>query len=121
MVLNVSYVCLHAFSLRRESPDPDPERRTPHFWGGSVTKNPGELFWWKDKGRRQTNGTSMLQKAMELKQKKKLEPLKCNSFVALHADSLAKDMNLKFGIIPLMLIILLITWLLKKRGTLISL
>jgi hypothetical protein len=37
MILNVSYVCLHAFSLRRESPDPDPERRTPHFWGGSVT------------------------------------------------------------------------------------
>jgi hypothetical protein len=37
MVLNASYVCLHAFSLRRESPDPDPERRTPHFWGGSVT------------------------------------------------------------------------------------
>jgi hypothetical protein len=36
MVLNASYVCLHAFSLRRESPDPDPERRTPHFWGGSV-------------------------------------------------------------------------------------
>jgi hypothetical protein len=24
-------VCLHAFLLRRESPDPDPERRTPHF------------------------------------------------------------------------------------------
>jgi hypothetical protein len=65
---------------------------------GNLKKNPGELFWWKDKRRRQTNGTSMLQKAMELKQKKKLEPLKCNSFVALHADSLAKDMNLKFGI-----------------------
>jgi hypothetical protein len=31
MVLNASYVCLHAFSLRRESPDPDPGRRTPHF------------------------------------------------------------------------------------------
>jgi hypothetical protein len=31
MVLNVSYVCLHAFSLRRESPDLDPGRRTPHF------------------------------------------------------------------------------------------
>jgi hypothetical protein len=38
MVLNASYVCLHAFSLRRESPDPDPGRRTPHFWGGSVTR-----------------------------------------------------------------------------------
>jgi hypothetical protein len=24
MILNASYVCLHAFSLRRESPDPDP-------------------------------------------------------------------------------------------------
>jgi hypothetical protein len=36
-VLNASYVCLHAFSLRRESPDPDPGRRTPHFCGGSVT------------------------------------------------------------------------------------
>jgi hypothetical protein len=31
MVLNASYVCLHAFSLRRESPDPNPERWTPHF------------------------------------------------------------------------------------------
>jgi hypothetical protein len=31
MVLNVSYVSLHAFSLRRESPDPDAGRRTPHF------------------------------------------------------------------------------------------
>jgi hypothetical protein len=29
MVLNASYVCLHAFSLRRESPNPDPGRRTP--------------------------------------------------------------------------------------------
>jgi hypothetical protein len=36
---NALYVCLHAFSLRRESPNPDPERRTPHFWGGFVTKN----------------------------------------------------------------------------------
>jgi hypothetical protein len=31
MVLNASYVCLHAFLLHRESPDPDPERQTPHF------------------------------------------------------------------------------------------
>jgi hypothetical protein len=38
MVLNASYVCLHAFSLRRESPDLDPERWTSHFWGGSVTE-----------------------------------------------------------------------------------
>jgi hypothetical protein len=37
MVLNASYVCLHAFSLHRESPDPYPGRRTPHFLGGSVT------------------------------------------------------------------------------------
>jgi hypothetical protein len=37
MILNASYVCLHAFLLRRESPDLDPVRRTPHFWGGSVT------------------------------------------------------------------------------------
>jgi hypothetical protein len=35
-VLNASYVCLHVFSLHRESPDLDPERRTPHLWGGSV-------------------------------------------------------------------------------------
>jgi hypothetical protein len=34
MVLNASYVCLHAFSLYRESLDPDPRRRTPHFQGG---------------------------------------------------------------------------------------
>jgi hypothetical protein len=32
MILNISYVCLHTFSLYQESPDPDPERRTPHFW-----------------------------------------------------------------------------------------
>jgi hypothetical protein len=31
MILNVSYVYLHAFSLRRESPDPDPVRQTPYF------------------------------------------------------------------------------------------
>jgi hypothetical protein len=37
MVLNASYVCLHGFSLHQEPPDPDPGRRTPHFWGGSVT------------------------------------------------------------------------------------
>jgi hypothetical protein len=37
MILNASFVCLHAFSLHRESPDPDPGRRTPHFWGSSVT------------------------------------------------------------------------------------
>jgi hypothetical protein len=38
MVLHVSYVCLHAFSLRQESANPDPERWTPHFYGGSVTR-----------------------------------------------------------------------------------
>jgi hypothetical protein len=31
IILNASYVGLHAFSLRRESLDPDPERWTPHF------------------------------------------------------------------------------------------
>jgi hypothetical protein len=36
MVLNASYVCLHAFSLRRESPDLDPGRWTLHFYGGSL-------------------------------------------------------------------------------------
>jgi hypothetical protein len=36
MILIASYVCLHVFSLRRESSDPDPERRIPHFWGGYV-------------------------------------------------------------------------------------
>jgi hypothetical protein len=36
-VLNASYVCLYAFSLRRESPDPDPGRQGPHLSGGSVT------------------------------------------------------------------------------------
>jgi hypothetical protein len=41
MVLNASYVCLHAFSLHRESPDLDPGRQAPHFWGGSVTTKEG--------------------------------------------------------------------------------
>jgi hypothetical protein len=31
IVLNASYVCLHAFSLHRESPDPNPGKRIPHF------------------------------------------------------------------------------------------
>jgi hypothetical protein len=31
MILNASYVCLHAFSIRQESPNLDPRRRTPHF------------------------------------------------------------------------------------------
>jgi hypothetical protein len=39
MVLNASYMCLHTFLLHRESPGPHPGRRTPHFWGGSVTCN----------------------------------------------------------------------------------
>jgi hypothetical protein len=37
MVLNDSYVCLHAFLLRRESLDLDPERQAHHYWGSSVT------------------------------------------------------------------------------------
>jgi hypothetical protein len=37
MVLNASYVCLHAFLLHQESPDLDPRRWTPHFWGSSIT------------------------------------------------------------------------------------
>jgi hypothetical protein len=37
MILNALYVCLHAFLLRRESPDLNPGRRTPHFCGGSIT------------------------------------------------------------------------------------
>jgi hypothetical protein len=37
IVLNASYMCLHAFSVHRESPDPDLGRWTPHFWGSSVT------------------------------------------------------------------------------------
>jgi hypothetical protein len=44
IVLNASYVCLHAFSLRWESPDPDPGRWTPHFWGGSVTCRPTNVL-----------------------------------------------------------------------------
>jgi hypothetical protein len=36
MILNASYVCLCAFLLHRESPNPDPGRRTTHFCGGSV-------------------------------------------------------------------------------------
>jgi hypothetical protein len=31
MILYAPYVCLHAFSLRRESRDMDHGRRTPHF------------------------------------------------------------------------------------------
>jgi hypothetical protein len=37
MVLNASYVCLHAFLLHRESLGPDPRRQTSHFNGGSIT------------------------------------------------------------------------------------
>jgi hypothetical protein len=42
----------------------------------------------------------MLQKAMKLKQKNNLEPLKCNSFASLHTDSLqqlAKDVKIQLG------------------------
>jgi hypothetical protein len=38
MVLNALYVCLPVFSLRRESPNPDPKRWSPHFKGGFVTE-----------------------------------------------------------------------------------
>jgi hypothetical protein len=34
MMLNASYMCLHAFSLRQKSPDPDLKRHSPHFWIG---------------------------------------------------------------------------------------
>jgi hypothetical protein len=44
MVLNALYVCLHAFSLHRESPDLDPGRQTPHLWGGSVTTGGRNFF-----------------------------------------------------------------------------
>jgi hypothetical protein len=37
MILNASYVCLHAFSLHRESLNLDLGGWTPHFCGGSVT------------------------------------------------------------------------------------
>jgi hypothetical protein len=47
MVLNASYVCLHAFLLHQESPDLDPGRWTPHFWGGSVTMPLLiQIQWW---------------------------------------------------------------------------
>jgi hypothetical protein len=47
MVLNASYVCLHAFLLRRESPNLDPGRLTPYFWGGSITNQEwGSLPPW---------------------------------------------------------------------------
>jgi hypothetical protein len=44
MVLNASYVFLHAFSLHLESPGPDPGRQTPHFCGGSVTTSGEQLL-----------------------------------------------------------------------------
>jgi hypothetical protein len=37
MIFNASYVCLHAFLLCRESPDPDHERWTSYFLSGSIT------------------------------------------------------------------------------------
>jgi hypothetical protein len=37
--LNISYAYLHAFSLHRELPDPDPGRQISYFWGDSVTTN----------------------------------------------------------------------------------
>jgi hypothetical protein len=41
MVLNVSYVFLHAFSLHRESPDLDPGRRTLISRGGGLCQTTG--------------------------------------------------------------------------------
>jgi hypothetical protein len=59
MILNASYVCLHAFSLCRESPDLDPKRRTPHFWGGSITSRLPpwhHLLRWVIAGRSESAG-----------------------------------------------------------------
>jgi hypothetical protein len=51
--------------------------------------------------RKQNDWTTMLQKAMLLKQKKNLEPLKGNSFASLHSKSLyqfVKDVNVHLGV-----------------------
>jgi hypothetical protein len=51
--------------------------------------------------RKQNDWTTMLQKAMLLKQKKNLEPLKGNSFASLHSESLyqfVKDVNVHLGV-----------------------
>jgi hypothetical protein len=50
--------------------------------------------------RKHQKGTSMLQKAMELKQKKNLDSLKGNSFTTLNVDYLnqiAHDVNINVG------------------------
>jgi hypothetical protein len=47
--------------------------------------------------RRHNDGTSMLQRSTNLKQKKNLESLKGNSFASVHSDALnqlARDVNL---------------------------
>jgi hypothetical protein len=52
------------------------------------------------KRRGNNHGESMLQKAMNLKKKKNLEPLKGNSFAPLQAESLSilsRDINIKIG------------------------
>jgi hypothetical protein len=46
MALNVSYVCLHAFSLRRESLNSDSERRTPHFMLSQWLQCSRKLCFW---------------------------------------------------------------------------
>jgi hypothetical protein len=51
--------------------------------------------------RKQNDATTMLQKAIKLKQKKNLEPLKGNSFASLHVDSLYQlvtDVNVHLGV-----------------------
>jgi hypothetical protein len=50
--------------------------------------------------RRQDTGVSMLKRAMDLKQRKNLEPFKCNPFDSLQPENLQKlavDVNIKLG------------------------
>jgi hypothetical protein len=72
--------------------------------GASKKRRPREEKWGptvvERNRRKQNNGTSMLQKAMELKKKKNLESMRGNSFSALQAENLAKiadDINLLVG------------------------
>jgi hypothetical protein len=53
-----------------------------------------------ERQRRKHDNVPILQRAMELKKKKNLEPVKGNHFTSLHPDMLnqmAIDVNLKFG------------------------
>jgi hypothetical protein len=72
--------------------------------GAGKKRRPREEKWGPNvverNRRKQNNGTSMLQKAMELKKKKNLESVKGNSISALQAENLAKiadDINLLVG------------------------